>query len=71
MSEVGERAAGPIEVWAARVWNIFNEGRPFSIVYPQLVLLLAAAIVGLAPLASGLYGHSRGLGRTSRRCSPQ
>jgi len=42
------RAAGPVEVWAARAWNVFNEGRPFSIVYPLLVLL-AAAPLGLAP----------------------
>ena len=35
----GQRAAGPFEVWAARAWNVFNEGRPFSIVYPLLVLL--------------------------------
>ncbi len=44
----GQRAAGPFEVWAARAWNVFNEGRPFSLVYPLLVLLAAAA-VGLAP----------------------
>ena len=43
-----QRAAGPVEVWAARAWNVFNEGRPFSIVYPAMVLLTAAA-VGLAP----------------------
>ena len=42
------RAAGPVEVWAARAWNVFNEGRPFSIVYPAIVLLAASA-VGLAP----------------------
>ena len=36
------------EIWAARAWNVFNEGRPFSIVYPLLVLPAAAA-VGLAP----------------------
>ena len=41
-------AAGPLEVWAARAWNVFNEGRPFSVVYPLLVLI-AAAPVGLAP----------------------
>jgi hypothetical protein len=40
--------AGRIEIWAARAWNVFNEGRPFSLVYPVLVLLCAAA-VGLAP----------------------
>src|SRR5215217_4939873 len=36
------------EVWAARAWNVFNEGRPFSVVYP-LMDLIAAALVGLAP----------------------
>src|SRR4029079_6802770 len=43
-----QRPASVAEVWAARAWNIFNEGRPFSIVYPLLVLL-AATLVGLAP----------------------
>jgi hypothetical protein len=49
-SGAGARAggAGPFEVWAARAWNVFNEGRPFSVVYPPLVLL-AAAPLGLAP----------------------
>ena len=42
------RSASVAEIWAARAWNVFNEGRPFSIVYPLLVLLAAAA-VGLAP----------------------
>jgi hypothetical protein len=42
------RPARVAEVWAARAWNVFNEGRPFSIVYPLLVLL-AAALAGLAP----------------------
>jgi Glycosyl transferase family 2/Sulfatase len=44
----GHRAAGSAEVWAARAWNVFNEGRPFSVVYPVLVLL-AAVPTGLAP----------------------
>src|SRR5918996_1272679 len=48
MLESGHRGAGPAEVWAARAWNVFNEGRPFSVVYPVLVLL-AAVSVGLAP----------------------
>ena len=43
--------AGAIEVWAARAWNVFNEGKPFSLVYPLLVLT-AAAGVGLAPEGS-------------------
>jgi hypothetical protein len=47
------RAAGPVEVWAARAWNVFNEGRPFSVVYPLLVLL-AAAVAGLGP--DGSFG---------------
>ncbi len=52
VSPVGRaRPAGPVEVWAARAWNVFNEGRPFSIVYPLLVLL-AAAPLGLAPEGS-------------------
>jgi hypothetical protein len=42
------RSAGLIEIWAARAWNVFNEGRPFTVVYPWLVLP-AAALVGLAP----------------------
>jgi hypothetical protein len=42
------RSAGVIEVWAARAWNVFNEGRPFTLVYPMLVLAAAAA-TGLAP----------------------
>ena len=42
------RSAGVIEVWAARAWNVFNEGRPFTVVYPVLVLA-AAAVTGLAP----------------------
>jgi Glycosyl transferase family 2/Type I phosphodiesterase / nucleotide pyrophosphatase len=48
MLQSGHRAAGRAEVWAARAWNVFNEGRPFSIVYPVLVLV-AAVPVGLAP----------------------
>src|SRR5215213_4376479 len=44
----GQRAAGAFEVWAARAWNVFNEGRPFTVVYPAMVLL-CAALVGLAP----------------------
>jgi hypothetical protein len=42
------RAAGRVEIWAARAWNVLNEGRPFSVVYPALVLLCAAPL-GLAP----------------------
>src|ERR687896_600417 len=48
MAAMNQGAAGPVEIWAARAWNVLNEGRPFSVVYPVLVLL-AAALVGLAP----------------------
>jgi hypothetical protein len=44
----GHVAAGPAEVWAARAWNVLNEGRPFSLVYPALCLL-AAPVLGLGP----------------------
>jgi Glycosyl transferase family 2/Sulfatase/Type I phosphodiesterase / nucleotide pyrophosphatase len=44
----GAGAAGAMEVWAARAWNVFNEGRPFSIVYPAMALLVAAPL-GLGP----------------------
>ena len=40
--------AGADEIWAARAWNVLNEGRPFSVVYPVLVLL-AASPLGLGP----------------------
>jgi Glycosyl transferase family 2/Type I phosphodiesterase / nucleotide pyrophosphatase len=48
MSRTAQQPARAAEVWAARAWNVFNEGRPFSVVYP-LMVLLAAAPVGLAP----------------------
>jgi hypothetical protein len=48
MSGTAQRPARAAEVWAARAWNVFNEGRPFSVVYP-LMVLLAAAPVGVAP----------------------
>src|SRR3954471_8607599 len=47
MAAEHERAGGA-EVWAARAWNVFNEGRPFSVVFPLLVLL-AGAPLGLGP----------------------
>ena len=64
MSRSGHRAAGPVEVWAARAWNVFNEGRPFSIVYPVLVLL-AAVPVGLAPDGSILLALAAALAVSS------
>src|ERR671914_126929 len=60
----GHRAAGPAEVWAARAWNVFNEGRPFSAVYPVLVLL-AAVPTGLAPDGSLLLPLAGALARSA------
>ena len=51
MARGSHTTAGAVEVWAARIWNVFNEGRPFSIVFPALVLL-AAAPLGLGPQGS-------------------
>jgi len=48
MPGIQEPPARLAEVWAARAWNVFNEGRPFSVVYPLLVLV-AATTLGLAP----------------------
>jgi hypothetical protein len=57
----GHRAAGSAEVWAARAWNVFNEGRPFSLVYPALVLAVAAPL-GLGPHGSLLLAVLGALG---------
>jgi Glycosyl transferase family 2/Sulfatase len=54
--------AGKIEIWAARLWNVFNEGRPFSLVYPALVLIAAGspplALVGALAFAAVLLPFS-------------
>jgi Glycosyl transferase family 2/Type I phosphodiesterase / nucleotide pyrophosphatase len=50
--------AGSVEIWAARLWNVLNEGRPFALVFP-LLALVAAVPLGLAPdgsLALALAG---------------
>src|SRR4051794_41832739 len=54
--------AGKLEVWAARLWNVFNEGRPFSLVYPTLVILVLrpspAALLGALAFAAILVPFS-------------
>ncbi|HZG50242.1 MAG TPA: hypothetical protein VEY90_12045, partial [Thermoleophilaceae bacterium] len=47
-----------MEVWAARAWNVFNEGRPFSLVYPPLVLICSypLALGPDGPLGLALVG---------------
>src|SRR5688500_15549669 len=54
------RSAGHFEVWAARAWNVFNEGRPFGIVYPPLALG-GAALAGLGPDGALGWGLLAGL----------
>jgi hypothetical protein len=54
------RRPGFAEVWAARAWNVFNEGRPFGIVYPPLALA-GAALVGLGPDGALGWGLLAGL----------
>ena len=67
MAGNGHRAAGGFEVWAARAWNVFNEGRPFSIVYPAMVLLCCGAA---GPGARRLAGPGPRSARSrSRWCS--
>src|SRR5687767_11566778 len=54
------RAAGAFEVWAARAWNVFNEGGPFGVVYPPMALA-AALLLGVAPGAEPLAGLLAGI----------
>jgi hypothetical protein len=54
----GQRRAGTAEIWAARAWNVLNDGLSFSLLFPALCLL-AAAPLGLGPdgpLALALVG---------------
>ncbi len=53
MRSGGAESAGAAEVWAARAWNVFNEGKPFSIVYPPMAVA-GAALVGAG--AGGALG---------------
>ncbi len=61
-AEAGPRArrAGLAEVWAARAWNVFNEGRPFAVVYPPLAVA-GAALIGAGPGGAIGWGLLAGL----------
>ena len=56
------RQAGRMEEWAARAWNVLNEGKPFTIVFGASLLLLTGApargLVACIPLAVGWYRHA-------------
>ena len=56
----GSSAAGVAEVWAARAWNVFNEGKPFGLVYPPMAVA-GAVLVGAAPAGSIGWGLIAGL----------
>lgn len=56
----GSTSAGSLETWVARAWNVFNEGRPFSVVYPPMALA-GAAIVGVGLGGSTGWGLLAGL----------
>lgn len=55
------RAAGPLEETAARLWNVFNEGKPFTLVFGAALLLSsgapAAGLLAAAPLAFAWWRH--------------
>ncbi len=55
------RPAGPMEETAARLWNVLNEGKPFTLVFGLgLLLVTGAPAVGLlavAPLAFAWWRH--------------
>jgi hypothetical protein len=53
-------AAGGFEVWAARAWNVFNEGKPFSVVYPPMALA-GAGLIGVGPGGAIGWGLLAGL----------
>ncbi|MGH9179644.1 MAG: alkaline phosphatase family protein, partial [Acidimicrobiales bacterium] len=56
------RSAGPMEEVAARLWNVLNEGKPFTAVFAAGVLILTGApLAGLllaAPLAATWWRHA-------------
>jgi len=52
--------AGFAEVWAARAWNVFNEGRPFGIVYPPMAVA-GTALIGAGPQGALGWGLLAGI----------
>jgi hypothetical protein len=55
------RAAGPLEETAARLWNVLNEGKPFTIVFGFSLLVVTGApatgLVAAMPLAFAWWRH--------------
>lgn len=56
------RRAGPTEKWAARAWNVLNEGKPFTLVFGLFVLLASGApargLIACIPLAVAWWRHA-------------
>jgi hypothetical protein len=55
------RPAGPLEETAARLWNVLNEGKPFTLVFGAALLVVtgapAAGFLALVPLAVAWWRH--------------
>lgn len=55
------RPAGPLEETAARLWNVLNEGKPFTLVFGLGILVVtgapAAGLAAVAPLAVAWWRH--------------
>jgi hypothetical protein len=56
------RAASRFEEWAARCWNVLNEGKPFTLVFGLFVLVVSGAsmrgVVACVPLAAAWWRHA-------------
>jgi len=53
------RSAGPMEEWAARAWNVLNEGKPFTLVFGTALLLVTGGNpLACVPLFFGWWRHA-------------
>ena len=53
------REAGPMEEWAARAWNVLNEGKPFTVVFGAFLLVVTGgSLLACVPLAVGWWRHA-------------
>jgi hypothetical protein len=56
------RAASRFEKWAARAWNVLNEGKPFTVVFGAFVLAVSGGswrgLFACIPLAVGWWRHA-------------
>ena len=53
------RSAGPTEKWAARAWNVLNEGKPFTLVFGAFLLAVTGgSFLACVPMAIGWWRHA-------------